>query len=82
MVRHTLIHDLATSIVALVRPHPLRVAIDGVDEVRRRYEERYVPGQRLYLSSVRPERWASVIVDNNDPASPVLEYPIYDVEDV
>jgi uridine kinase len=54
----------------------------GVDEVRRRYEERYVPGQRLYLESAQPERVASVIVDNNDPAAPVLEYPVFDREDV
>jgi uridine kinase len=41
-----------------------------VEEVRRRYEERYVPGQRLYLHSAQPERHASVVVDNNDPAAP------------
>jgi uridine kinase len=44
--------------------------LGGVDEVRRRYQERYVPGQRLYLSSAEPERRASVVVDNNEPARP------------
>jgi uridine kinase len=39
----------------------------SADEVRRRYQERYVPGQRLYLNSARPQEWASVVVDNNDP---------------
>ena len=42
--------------------------------VRRRYEHRYVPGQRLYLSEVQPERWASVIIDNNDPARPSVAH--------
>lgn len=41
-----------------------------VDEIRRRYQERYVPGQRLYLDSAQPERHASVVVDNNDPSAP------------
>jgi uridine kinase len=45
----------------------------NVEEVRRRYRERYVPGQQLYLSSAQPERWASIILDNNDPAMPYIE---------
>ena len=43
----------------------------GIDEVRRRYHERYIPGQRLYLAAVQPERYASMVIDNNDPARPV-----------
>jgi uridine kinase len=43
------------------------------EEVRRRYHERYIPGQRLYLAAVQPERCASMVVDNNDPAQPVIE---------
>lgn len=42
------------------------------EEARRLYEEPYVPGQRLYLATVRPERWASVVLDNDDPARPVV----------
>jgi uridine kinase len=44
-----------------------------VEEVRRRYRERYVPGQELYLSSVKPEQWASVVIENNDPLRPEIE---------
>ena len=43
-----------------------------VEEIRRRYQERYVPGQRLYLSEVQPEHWASVVIDNNDPLRPIV----------
>jgi uridine kinase len=42
--------------------------------VRRRYAQRYVPGQQLYLSEVQPERWASVIINNNDPGEPRLAH--------
>jgi len=44
----------------------------SVEEVARRYRERYVPGQRLYLKEAKPERWATVIVDNDDPLHPVV----------
>ena len=44
----------------------------SVDEVRRRYRERYVPGHQLYVASCELERRASVIVDNNDPLRPCV----------
>jgi uridine kinase len=46
----------------------------GMSNARLRYEQRYVPGQRLYLSEVDPERWASVVIDNNDPAQPCIAH--------
>ena len=39
----------------------------GVGEVRRRYERRYIPGQRLYFNECLPKERAKVLVDNNDP---------------
>jgi uridine kinase len=44
----------------------------SVDEVRKRYRERYVPGQQLYLTTCEPEQWASVVIDNNNPLQPTL----------
>lgn len=41
------------------------------DAVRKRYAERYVPGQELYLRSVDPVRLADVVIDNNDFAAPI-----------
>lgn len=38
----------------------------SVDEVLRKYEERYIPGEKLYLESCRPRDRADVLVDNND----------------
>ena len=42
-------------------------------EVRRRYQARYVPGQRLYLEAERPRSRASVVVVNDDPENPILQ---------
>lgn len=46
--------------------------LGSVVEVRRRYRERYVPGQRLYLAEAEPERRASIVIDNDDPERPVM----------
>ena len=44
----------------------------GVDATRQRYLERYIPGQRLYLAEVDPERRAQFVVRNDDPTHPQL----------
>jgi uridine kinase len=44
----------------------------SADAVRRRYRERYVPGQQLYLAECLPERAASIVIDNNDPEQPTI----------
>jgi uridine kinase len=41
-------------------------------QVRQRYEERYIPGQRLYLAETQPQRHATLVVDNNDLNRPKL----------
>ena len=38
--------------------------------LRERFEQRYVPGQRLYLESVKPQELADVVVDNGDVGNP------------
>lgn len=42
-------------------------------EVQRRYETRYVPGQQLYLTEVKPETLADIVLVNDDPLSPELD---------
>lgn len=42
------------------------------EEVERRYRERYLPGQQLYLTEFRPLDAADVIVLNDDPTRPLL----------
>ena len=41
-------------------------------EVRKLYEERYLPGEELYMERVNPRAKADVIVDNADPSEPLL----------
>jgi uridine kinase len=41
-------------------------------EVELRYRQRYLPGQRLYRGEADPLAVATVVVDNEDPETPVL----------
>jgi uridine kinase len=41
-------------------------------DLRRRYRERYLPGQRLYYADARPEEVAEVVVYNDDLVTPLL----------
>jgi uridine kinase len=45
----------------------------SISEIRRRYQMRYLPGQRLYLAECQPEQLASIVVNNDDPQRPVIE---------
>lgn len=49
-----------------------RSLFGSVGEVRKRYEERYIPGQKLYKVEAQPEKVARVVADNNDPSNPVI----------
>jgi len=44
----------------------------SVAETERRYRERYLPGQALYRAEADPEAAAHLVVDNTDPAAPVV----------
>jgi uridine kinase len=49
------------------------VALFGTGEaIEKRYRERYLPGQELYLSLAKPDQRADVLIDNNDPTAPIL----------
>jgi uridine kinase len=63
----------ATFEVTLARAALRDAALFGsVEEVGRRYERRYIPGQKLYFDECRPKERAKVLVDNNDPQNPVM----------
>jgi uridine kinase len=49
-----------------------RARFGSARAARHRYRRRYLPGQRLYLAGVHPERIADVVVDNQDPAAPSI----------
>jgi uridine kinase len=44
------------------------------DKVRRRYQARYVPGQKLYLAACDPESSADAVVGNDDPSAPSVRF--------
>ena len=47
-------------------------AMGGPGRARRAYERRYQAAGRLYLDGVRPRDGADIVVENDDPAHPVL----------
>ncbi|HEU5367511.1 MAG TPA: hypothetical protein VFU69_03565 [Ktedonobacterales bacterium] len=59
--------------IGLQRALQRDLALFGSGEAtRRRYLQRYYPGQRLYLEQARPEERAHAIMDNNDLRHPRL----------
>ncbi len=59
--------------VTLERALRRDVELFGTPEaVRERYLKRYIPGEEMYLTEVRPREHADVIVENSDPADPGL----------
>ena len=61
--------------VALHRARQRDVALFGSAEaVETRYHTRYIPAQHLYLETADPREQAEAIVENADPANPVLHF--------
>jgi uridine kinase len=48
------------------------ILFGSVEEVRGRYEQRYISGQKLYYNECRPKERANIVVDNNDLHNPVM----------
>lgn len=50
--------------------------LGGAEQVRRRYERRYLPSQALYREAASPLDKADFVIDNTDPLRPrVLRWP-------
>jgi uridine kinase len=47
-------------------------SLGSVQSVECRYRSRYIPAQRIYLDTCRPEAHADLVIDNNDPTDPAL----------
>ena len=59
--------------VALVRAQQRDLTVFGnVSDVTQRYQQRYIPGQKLYLEACCPRQRADLVVENNDPGHPVI----------
>jgi len=63
--------------VTLARGVQRDIQLLGTDEnVRRRYERRYLPGQAFYRRAAAPLDHADIVLDNSHPANPVvLKWP-------
>jgi uridine kinase len=62
--------DFETTLARAERRDTVRFG--SIEEVRRRYEQRYIPGQKLYFDKCHPKEVAKVVVDNNDLQNPVM----------
>ncbi len=64
--------DFEISVPRAVR-RDLRNGLGSAEEaIYARYQQRYVPGQRLYFEDARPKEHADVILDNNQIDSPMI----------
>jgi uridine kinase len=64
-------------VVALERAKQRDLALFGSAEaLQARSQARYIPGQRLYLETAHPRERADAIVQNEDPAHPVLVFRV------
>lgn len=70
---HLRIHVHADVDVVMERVRRRDLAVLGsLAAIERRYREKYLPGERLYEDEVRPRDLADIVLDNTDPANPVL----------
>jgi uridine kinase len=58
---------------ALARDLPQDARPDEIQALRHLYQQRYMPGQRIYLQEARPWENANVVLDNNHWEFPRLE---------
>ncbi len=47
------------------------------DETRRRYHTRYIPGQQHYIDTVTPHALADVVIHNNEPHRPAMQWAAF-----
>jgi len=63
----------ASFAVTMARAEQRDVALFGSAEaVKLRYQQRYVPGQQLYFAECRPQERAQIVINNDDPANPLV----------
>jgi len=43
-------------------------------EILKSYPKKYIPGQQIYLESVKPKTKADIIINNNDFTRPIITF--------
>jgi len=64
--------DAAFEVTFLRAVHRDLTLFGTEENLRQRYELRYVPGQKIYLMQCKPKQAVDAIVDNNDVAHPSI----------
>ena len=62
--------DFTVSVERAVERDARRNPALPTDKLQAQYACRYVPGQSIYLQTVRPRELANIVIDNNDLANP------------
>lgn len=54
--------------------------LGGLDTLNRKYNERYLPGQRQYFELFRPKEKSHLVIDNRDYEAPVVVQRTYPIQ--
>lgn len=46
--------------------------MDSAAAAEQRYLTRYIPGERMYVDQIHPADRAQLVVNNEDPANPII----------
>jgi uridine kinase len=49
--------------------------MDSAVAAEQRYLNRYIPGERMYVDEIHPAGRAQLVVNNEDPAAPIITHP-------
>jgi uridine kinase len=69
-----LVHANVDVILERVQQRDINV-LGSADAITARYRAKYIRGEQMYFDEVRPETVADLIVENDDPAEPLLRFP-------
>ncbi len=44
-----------------------KILFGTIEDVQKRYQQKYIPGQKIYLATCTPEKFADIVIENDDP---------------
>ncbi|MBU1111097.1 cytidylate kinase family protein [Patescibacteria group bacterium] len=62
--------DFTVTVPRAVKRSAEKNHIGSEEEIRRKYDQRYIPGQKLYLDEAKPKEVADIVIDNTDFEDP------------
>lgn len=64
--------DFEVSLARNIKRAKDQAKIGSVQDIKKRYKARYMPGQKLYFQDAYPSITADIVINNNDFNNPVL----------